>query len=172
MRSFSTAAGEEIPALRQVSSLDIEDSLKPWLETNAMELIESKGMWAERAIHRNGPSVEFQVTAGGEPWRITYDVGTRAFRADPLERRLGSISVRNLLTSLHTTHGFPPEMRSHSFWALAVDCMGGGLIVWAVSGILMWWQMPKVRLWGGVTLTLSLVMAGGLGYAMYAVFTN
>jgi hypothetical protein len=50
--------------------------------------------------------------------------------------------------------------------------MGGGLIVWAVSGILMWWQMPKVRLWGGVTLTLSLVMAGGLGYAMYSVFTN
>jgi hypothetical protein len=50
--------------------------------------------------------------------------------------------------------------------------MGCGLIMWALSGILIWWQMPKVRLWGGVTILLSLAAASGLGYAMYAVFTN
>jgi hypothetical protein len=110
--------------------------------------------------------------SGGEPWRVTYDVGNRSFQALPLERRLGSMSARSFLTSLHTSHGFPTETRTRSFWALAVDLMGSGMIIWALSGILMWWQMPKVRMWGGVTLALSLMAAVGLGYAMYSVFTN
>jgi hypothetical protein len=46
------------------------------------------------------------------------------------------------------------------------------LFMWAISGILMWWQMPKVRMWGDVTLLFSLGIASVLGYAMYAVFTN
>lgn len=166
------SGGESPPALRQLSSIEIDDPLRPWIETGVLDWLETQGVWADRATYRNGPRVEFRMLAGGEPWRVTFDIGTGNFTALPIERRPGSVSTRNFLTRLHTTHGFPNEMRAHSFWALAVDLMGSGLIIWATSGIIMWWQMPKVRLWGGVTLAVSLLLAGGLGYAMYSVFTN
>jgi hypothetical protein len=173
LRTYAAGpSAEEPPPLRQLSSLDLEDPLQPWIEANALDLLQAEGLWAERAIHRNGPHVEFDLRADGELWRVNYDVGTMEFRANPVGRSLGSISPRNFLTKMHTSHGFPPEARPHWFWAFSVDVMGCAMILWAVSGILMWWQMPKVRMWGGLTLILSLSAACGLGYAMYVVFTN
>jgi hypothetical protein len=173
LRTYPTGRSPEEPLpLRQISSLELEDPLQPWIEANALDLLQAEGLWAERAIHRNGPHVEFQLRADGELWKVNYDVGTSEFRANPVDRRLGSISPRNFLTKMHTSHGFPSEARPQWFWAFAMDVMGCAMILWAFSGIPMWWQMPKVRMWGGLTIILSLLAACGLGYAMYMVFTN
>jgi hypothetical protein len=113
MLTYPTVGVVDVPSLRQVGSLDLGDPLKPWLETEA--LLDAQGLWPERAIHRNGPHLEFDVKTGGESWRINYGIGNRGFRADPVDRRMGSISLRNFMTRLHTSHGFPNEARPHYF---------------------------------------------------------
>ncbi len=53
-----------------------------------------------------------------------------------------------------------------------VDAMALVLLTWALTGVLMWWQMRVVRGTGTIVLTVSALWSGGLGYFMYEAFRH
>ena len=43
------------------------------------------------------------------------------------------------------------------------------MVFWGASGILMWWQLKKLRAWGLVTLIASAAVATALAVGMHEV---
>ncbi len=118
---------------------------------------------------RQAPSVDFTMEADGRRWLCSYDLGKGAVTAEPADHE-GSITARSYLLNLHVAHGYPRKTGIRTVWAVFVDAMAILMIVWALSGILMWLQMPNVRLWGGVSLGAGVVTAGIVGYLMWKAF--
>ncbi len=58
----------------------------------------------------------------------------------------------HFLTGLHARGGFQQNSLLHDAWAVVVDVVCVAMLVWVASGIYMWWQIRRLRFWGGVTL--------------------
>lgn len=120
----------------------------------------------ESARVRVAPDVEFRVVVDGEQWMLSCDGQTgniTAWRADEPRR---PIDWRSFLLRLHVSHGYPNDMTARWIWAIIVDVMAGLMVFWALSGVIMWWQLKPTRTIGVVTFVGGLAVAAGLGYAM------
>ncbi|HKQ68143.1 MAG TPA: hypothetical protein VJT73_02325, partial [Polyangiaceae bacterium] len=105
------------------------------------------------------PEVRFVVQdQSGQRWNAIYDLGSGALsgrRADL--RRAGPLV--ELLESIHTQHHYPLRVGATFWWALLADCTALSLIVWSFSGLVMWWQMNRLRRIGLGVLTLAAIIA-------------
>ncbi len=83
------------------------------------------------------------------PTRIFYYIGENRLVA---ERR--QFVPRMFLTGLHTRGGYALEGFWDSMWAVFVDLVSVGLLLWIVSGLIMWWKLPGTgpRQWGWLAL--------------------
>ncbi|MEM1186774.1 MAG: PepSY domain-containing protein [Planctomycetota bacterium] len=115
---------------------------------------------------RSTPDVEFHVIADGREWIVLIDAGTGAVSARPRGDPRRAFDVRSFLLRLHVSHGYPMSMSARWIWAVIVDVMAGLMIFWALSGLMMWWQMKPTRTAGAVVVAGGLAVAGVLGYAM------
>ena len=121
--------------------------------------------------HDWGPELRFEITDGtGEVWFLGYNLHNRRVRAWPDPGDPGLPSLSQFLTRLHTTRSYPDEWGLGSVWPLLVDLTATCMILWALSGLLMWWQMKLVRLSGAVTLVLSLTLATSVAFLMLHLF--
>ena len=70
----------------------------------------------------------------------------------PEERRLvveqRPFSLRPFLSGMHTRGGYDMGGFWDSVWAVFVDAVSIGLILWIASGIYMWWGLPSTRRMG------------------------
>lgn len=73
-------------------------------------------------------------------------------------------TLRRKLLRLHVQHGDPGFMGIRRLWALTVDAMGISMILWGLSGLVMWWSIRRTRRAGLVAL-----LAGALGMGFMAV---
>lgn len=112
------------------------------------------------------PKVSFTlVDEGGQSYNVIYSLGTRKVEA----RRTDSVpqlGLNHALAVLHKTHHFPVDLGPTFWWALLADLTGLTLIIWALTGLAMWWQMKKLRLGGLVVLVAGLVLAGLVFWAV------
>lgn len=90
------------------------------------------------------------------PVRMLYDIDERRLT---VERR--DFSWRPFLSGLHTRGGYDLDGFWDSAWAVCVDVVSVGLLLWMASGIYMWWHLPSTRAWGWMALG-----AGTLCFAM------
>lgn len=67
-----------------------------------------------------------------------------------VERR--PFSLRPFLSGMHTRGGYDLDGFWDSVWAVFVDVLCVGLILWIVSGLYMWWGLPSARRWGWIAL--------------------
>jgi len=65
------------------------------------------------------------------------------------------MSWRSYLLRLHTTQGYSGIYEARWFWAMIVDAMSFVMIFWAVSGLLMWWQIKRLRKAGWVVIDMA-----------------
>jgi len=144
-----------------------EDPLAAGQES-ARQLLAGLGIDAEPAGCRSAPTLEFELPVSGETWLATYALRERSLSAIPLASAPEPLSTRTFLTRLHTAHGFTPARGSEWTWAWIVDAMGVTMVFWAVSGVLMWWQMRKTRVIGGLVVAGSIAAAVLLAAGMYA----
>lgn len=72
-----------------------------------------------------------------------------------------SVTLRGVLTRVHTRGGFGRSLLE-DLWAVIVDLVQIGIIVWIASGIYMWWRQRHLRRWG--------LLALGSGAASFAYF--
>lgn len=109
--------------------------------------------------------LNFLADIDGQPARITYvlkdgHVDIFQYTGEP------EAGLRNFLLRLHTSHGQSPHWNGRSLWSLLVDAMALAMVTWALTGLVMWWQIRRTRLWGTAVIVLSAVTATGLYLAM------
>lgn len=86
-------------------------------------------------------------------WTAAYNLSTGKMRATPAHQRRHSLT--ELLESVHRQHHYPPEGGATWFWALVADATALTLILWAITGIVMWWQLRRLRKAGMAVLMVA-----------------
>lgn len=118
---------------------------------------------------RSGPVVEFDVEYEGELHEVRYDVGRATVTARPADES-SSMGWRSFLLRLHLAHTYPMSPGLRTLWAVLVDAMALSMVAWAVSGLLMWWQIKKTRGVGTWMVAVSVLGAAVIGAGMYGLF--
>ena len=146
---LGTAAVVESILPTLATKLDLPDLDKPFRLTSA-------------------PVLQFRAVSGKDEWLVKYDsfqgsVSAEIFDASkPVEQP----SWRAYLLRLHTAHGYPGVLEARWYWAVIVDVMSLVMIYWGVSGLVMWWQIKRLRKLGAAVVAISLLAAITLFIAM------
>lgn len=127
------------------------------LETAASRLVGADVESSLRWRTRSSPRLEFGVVGDDGAFEASYDLGSGALRLTPVADAAPARSVRSFLLRLHTAHGYPADGGVRMVWAVLVDAMGLAMVAWAVSGLMMWWQMKNLRRVGLAALGVSAV---------------
>jgi hypothetical protein len=72
----------------------------------------------------------------------------------------------NLLTRMHTRHGFVQPYASMKLWGLGVEIAVLAMLFWIASGIWLWWTIKPARMWGGIC---ALGGIGLFGLLMFSI---
>ena len=130
-----------------------EQNLRPL----GRQIMNAAGIEGGYWVYRVNPG---QVQVGHpdflSPVRMNYFVADKRL---VVERR--PFSLRPFLSGMHTRGGYDMGGFWDSVWAVFVDAVCVGLILWIASGIYMWWGLPATRRWGWLAL--------GAGTACFAV---
>jgi hypothetical protein len=86
------------------------------------------------------------------PTRISYFVDQKRLLAEDRE-----FIWRQFLTSMHAHVGYEMHTAWDTVWAVMIDVASVGLILWLISGFIMWWMLPGSRSWGWVAIAGGLV---------------
>ncbi len=104
------------------------------------------------------PRLQFAATIDGEPWQVTHDAKDGSLTYESLQAR--DVRLPRLLARLHMTHVYPDRLGARWFHALIVDLTAACLALWCITGLLMWWQLRRVRRVGLVVLGSGLMVSG------------
>ena len=125
----------------------------------------------ETALEKPGlrfaPDLQFHARVDDQDWILTYDLRNGAIderRSDELKR---AFDLRSFLLRLHVSRGYPTDPSVRTFWGAIVDVTAGLMIFWALSGVIMWWQMKALRRLGAIAIVGGVAMAGFLAYGMF-----
>lgn len=112
-----------------------------------------------RVHPRAHPTVRFVLLdAQGKRWNAVYDLSDGSLVGKPSESTPAGALIERL-EAVHTQHHYPAFRNVTSFWALCADITALTLIVWAVTGLSMWWQMRNLRKGGLVVIALAVLGA-------------
>ena len=128
-------------------------------------LLEAKHPEASGRV-RSMPDLEFRVRADGEELALTYDVQSGSIDQRRVDEPRTDFNLRSFLLRLHVSHGYPAQASARTIWAIIVDVTAALMIFWAISGVIMWWQLRPTRFNGMFTMVAGIALAIGLGYAM------
>lgn len=92
------------------------------------------------------------------PRRITYVPGSGKLSIEKTPW-----DMRAYLERMHRRRGYQHDAPAEDAWAFSVDFFIAAVLLWAVSGLWMWWELRKTRRWGWVVLAL--------GFALFGLFT-
>lgn len=152
---FARKKLEAVPGLEQ----KLKDGAAPTLAAPAEAKVQL----------RRAPRLEFRLTDGARRWRASYRLDKKDLSAELIEEGSGeAFDLRRFLLRLHLSHAYPAEANARWAWAVIVDLMAFAMVFWALSGILMWIQMKKVRLWGLIFTLISAAAAIGSVWGMAA----
>ncbi len=135
------------------------------------EVLTKLGVKATEVAVRTPPELLCTVEREGRRWHVAYNIETGAISGSPVEEQSKRLSSRLFLTRMHLAYTYPSQFDARWFWAIAVDAMFVSMVFWGFSGLLMWWQMKKLRAWGAVTLVLSVLAATALALGMHEVLS-
>ena len=125
---------------------------------------------APGATVRRAPTVEFRAQADGESWLVSCDLRTGAVSARPVGQPTRDVEIRSFLTRLHVSRGYPHQGWAKTVWAVLVDVTAVLMIFWAVSGVLMSWQLRTTRKSAALAAAAGILGAAILGSAMFQIF--
>jgi len=60
-------------------------------------------------------------------------------------------------TFMHLRGGYGQPGFGNTFWGLLVDAACAGIIIWVVSGLIMWWRLPRLRTWGTIAVAARIL---------------
>ncbi len=66
----------------------------------------------------------------------------------------------HFLTGMHARGGFDQDSALSDLWAVLIDLVCAGMLLWIASGLYMWWKITPVRGWGWLALLSGLATFG------------
>lgn len=146
-------------------SLDIGELSTHALAEKLAALPQAQGLGTAgplRAHERIAPGLRMRVLdAHGVAWNLRYETGAGVLhgrRADAPPK----LGVAQIFAKLHMTHHFPTRLGARFAWALFADLLGLAMLLWAISGVIMWWQLAGTRRAGLVGLAVAFGVAGAV----------
>jgi hypothetical protein len=115
------------------------------------------GFWADRP---NADTLHIDRFSFRGNSSLTYSAKKQTIKIEHQKMRLPQVIQR-----LHFRGGFMQPDLGNKTWGLLVDLACIAILLWVISGGIMWWQLPKLRLWGTIAL------AGGLLSFLLLVWT-
>ena len=82
-----------------------------------------------------------------ESTRLTYAIKEQKLRVEHQK-----MNVPQAVMRMHFRGGYDQPSFWDKFWGLLVDVACIGIIIWLVSGLVMWWRLPRLRTWGGIAV--------------------
>jgi hypothetical protein len=156
------------PPLAQPTWFELQDSLKARGAFNVGRIITDTPITGVK--WDQGPLLRFNVLLDGAPFSADYDIGQAKLRLSPEKGWPASISFRQFLLSLHTHRAYPISPGVETLWALFVDITAISMVLWALTGLLLWYQRRNTRLSGLAVLLISVLSGLGLGCWMWELF--
>jgi hypothetical protein len=77
------------------------------------------------------------------PLRITFTPADRTIVVERME-----LETSGFLNRFHRRRGYTQPYAADVAMAISVDAVIISMVVWALSGLWMWWEMRSTRLWG------------------------
>ena len=91
------------------------------------------------------------------PRRLTYTPATRTVLVEKMPHRANAFLER-----FHRRRGYATGYALDTVWAVSVDLVIAAMVIWALSGLWMWWEMKVTRVLGAAAFL------GGAGlFALY-----
>ncbi|MDC8004001.1 PepSY domain-containing protein [Aureisphaera galaxeae] len=124
------------------------------LLTKAEELLVTQGITPGASRVQRIPNLVFDLSDANKNYRVSYNLTNGNYRIDDLDKR--KFKINYLFTNLHEQHGYPVSGLSIRWlWVFFADTLAILMIVWAVSGLIMWFQMKRLLTIGTVLLAIS-----------------
>lgn len=133
-------------------------------EQTARKTLASIGLQPNKIRTVGGPSL--RVVAGDKRYATTLT------RERVTESNASTFDFNRLMRRLHVTHGYGRSDWSRIAWAVIVDVMAFAMVLWAVSGIAMWWQKKSLRTSGAVALAAAFTGSVVLIVSLQALFSS
>jgi hypothetical protein len=169
VRSTTAAQGASPQPWNGPTTLRLPNAPRDRLARGIPALLAKLEIEADETVVRNPPDLICNVEQAGHRWRIAYNLQSGALSARPADAPETGLSTRLFLTRLHLSFAYPSRVDARWFWAIAVDAMFVAMVFWGVSGLLMWWQIKKLRAWGTIVLIASIVIATAMVVGMHQV---
>lgn len=158
--------------LTQTRNVKLEQNPLPIASQSAQELMTQNGIPVDRAPNIVGwTKLNFLAEIDGTPARITYVLKDGHIDANEYNEKSG-FSPRRFFMRLHTTHHVSPYWNGRTIWVLFADTMAIAMVCWGISGLLMWWQIKRTRLWGGLFLLASVGTSVAVYYSVLHFYTT
>jgi len=107
--------------------------------------------------------LNFLANIDGETARVTYVLRDGHVDVTRFTGEDGMIPRATFLR-MHTFHGRTPENSARNVWSLFIDLMALAMMTWGMTGLVMWWQMKKLRTIGFAVLACSVITASAISY--------
>ena len=156
-------------------SLKLSDPLHERVKAAIPVVLERTGFPSGEITVTSVPDLTFHVgDQSGKTWKVIANVmaGTVSGTRTDGTKDSGEVSFRRFLLRLHTAYGYPSCGGIRWWWAITVDAMAFVTVFWALSGLLMWWQIKATRKLGVVLVLFSLIAAGFFAFNMHAMMTS
>jgi hypothetical protein len=137
-------------------SLDIPKN-PDWRQIGARVLMDMGDDGLFRVNSRDPAKIQVTRFSFWSQSRYTYN-----FQEKQLAIEHQGLNLRSFIVWLHIRSGFNQESFLSDLWAVIVDIVNVGFVLWAASGVYMWWLLPAQRKWG--------VLALGAGVGSFAWF--
>ncbi|MEM9456742.1 MAG: PepSY domain-containing protein [Myxococcota bacterium] len=154
---LSPAELEPVPdALASLEEISV-DSLDPAVFEGIARAIAQQyvGEPTELSLSR-APKLRFGLTIDGEPWILTFNPKARTLEYERADIE-PEVRLPRVLARLHMTHVYPASFGVAWIHALIVDLTIFCLVLWCVTGLVMWWQLRRLRRIGWVIMLSGLV---------------
>lgn len=171
-RPASTADAEPRPD-RTVARESAREQLDR-VRATAERVFDLLGLEGRGASVRSAPDVDFALRAN-DGRQLTASLDLRAGALDVKDSggdARADLSTRRFLTRLHKSHTYPAELGPRWWWSLMVDVTAVTMLVWGLTGLVMWWQIRTLRRIGLSVLALSALWTAYLAVGMHSFFTN
>lgn len=165
---------EEQPAavLAGIKNIQLVPNPQELAQESASQALLASGVQSTQQPKPFGwTKLNFLAVVDEQPVRVTYVL--KDGHVD-ITRHTGhdGMTIRQLLLRMHTSHGQPPHWNGRMLWSIVVDVMAIAMVCWALSGLLMWWQIKRTRRWGAGVILLSIITAGLLYFSVHEFYVT
>jgi hypothetical protein len=122
------------------------------------KIMRDHGLEGAYGAYRQGPNqINVYVHTFWKSTQVKYFIAEKRLVAEDRTFRF-----EHFLTGMHAKGGFEQDGFFQNLWSVIVDAVCVGMLLWMVTGLLMWWNLPSTRLWGAIAL--------GGGIASFGIF--